>query len=277
MDGLTPDAGGQPVAGPVEAYLDRLFDLLAGTGAAGRRALDEVADHLHESSAAGVASGLSEVEAERAAVDRFGPVDRVAGELRPAPPPGVLVRRLAASAALLGSIGLVAIGLSGLVAGVLGAMFGQSFVSGDPAGVRYSSARCVDLLEYFPHATSCQAAAVAHHFDEVVTYRTAAGVLGLLGLAGFWLLRRYGPLRSSAWRPRGDLVVVVGTGAFGTALVVFGGAGSMQALSGRPGAGQLVSAGLASAIALAWFVPLLLRELRLLDWVRLLRRPGSQR
>jgi hypothetical protein len=153
-------------------------------------------------------------------------------------------------------------------------LFGKDFVSGDVVGVQYSPARCADFLEYFPHATSCQAAAMAHHFDEVVTYRTAVGVLGLLGLAAFWLLRRYGPLRSPDWRPRADLVTIAGAGAFGTGLVVFGGLGSMEALSGRPGAGQLVSAGLASAVALAWFVPLLLRRRRR----RPARpaRPGSQ-
>lgn len=252
---------GQGDGSPVEEYLDRLFDRLAGTGSTGRRALDEVTDHLRASTAAGVAAGLSPVDAERAAVDRFGPVERTARGLRPVP--GFPLRRLAASAAVLGSFGLVAVGLSGLVAGALGAVFGKPFVSGDPPGVTYTAARCADFLEYHPDAGSCQAAAVAHHFDEVVSYRVAAGVLGLLALLAFWVLRRLGPLSGPAWAARPDLVAIVGAGAFAVGAVFFGGAGSMELLSGlRDGTGGLISAGLVSLVAAALFIPVLVGQLR---------------
>jgi hypothetical protein len=258
------DAGAAgAAAGPVDEYLDRLFDLLAGTGAAGRRALGEVADHLQASTAADVAGGLSRVEAERAAVHRFGPAEQVARGLRAPVPVGFALRRLSASAAVLGSVGLVAVGLSGLAAAALGAAFGKAFVSGDAPGGTYTAARCADYLEYYPNAGSCRAAAVAHHFDEVVQYRAAAGVLGLLVLVAFWGLRRYGPLAGPAWAPRPDLVAVAGAGAFAGGAVFFGGTGSMQLLSGlRDGAGQFLSAGLVSVLALAVFGPLLARQLR---------------
>jgi hypothetical protein len=258
------DAGGAgDGAGPVEEYLDRLFDLLAGTGAAGRRALDEVADHLRTSAAADVANGLSRMDAERAAVGRFGPAEQVARGLRPPAGVGFGLRRLAASATVLGSIGLVAVGLSGLVAGALGALFGKTFVSGDPADVTYTPLRCAEYLEYYPSYGDCRAAAVAHHFDEVVQYRVAAGVLGLLVLLAFWGLRRFGPLAGPAWAPRPDLMTVVGAGAFAGGVVLFGGAGSLQLLAGlSAGAGQLLSAGLVSLVALAGFGALLVRQLR---------------
>jgi hypothetical protein len=39
----------------VDRYLDEMFDRLAGTGSAGRRALAETEDHLRASAAAGMA------------------------------------------------------------------------------------------------------------------------------------------------------------------------------------------------------------------------------
>ena len=255
--------GGAGVDGddsPVEAYLDRAFDLLAGSGPAGRRAFAELDDHLREATQAGVASGLTRAEAELAAVRRFGPPERVVPPLVRADPLAGL-RRLVSSAAVLGGIGLLAIGVSGLVAGLLGLAFGKPFVSGDGPGVTYTSQRCADFLEYHPEAGSCSAAAVAHHFDEVVFYRLYAGVLGLLALAGLGLLLRVPRLRA-LWAPRADLVAVVGAGAFGAAALVLGGAGVMEVVRGIGGAGQLVSAGLVAAVALAAFLPLLWRSLR---------------
>ncbi|WP_432991029.1 hypothetical protein [Dactylosporangium sp. CA-233914] len=60
-------------AGPVDAYLDDMFDRLAGTGAAGRRMLTETEDHLRSASADARARGLDPTAAEREAVARFGP------------------------------------------------------------------------------------------------------------------------------------------------------------------------------------------------------------
>jgi hypothetical protein len=61
---------------------------------------------------------------------------------------------------------------------------------------------------------------------------------------------------------RADLVAIIGTRSFGVAAVALGGAGAVEAVRGIGGAGQLVSAGLVSALALAAFVPLLWRTLR---------------
>jgi hypothetical protein len=58
--------------GAVERYLDRLFDLMAGTGSAGRRTLVEVEDHLREAVADGAAAGMTQDEAEADAVRKFG-------------------------------------------------------------------------------------------------------------------------------------------------------------------------------------------------------------
>ena len=57
----------------IEWYLDELFDQLAGTGAAGRRALKEAEYHLRATAADAMTRGLPEDQAEHEAVSRFGP------------------------------------------------------------------------------------------------------------------------------------------------------------------------------------------------------------
>jgi hypothetical protein len=66
--------------GPLDRCLDELFDELAGTGAAGRRALAE--DHLRSAAAAKVEHGVPAEKAEQIAVARFGSPARIAGQLR---------------------------------------------------------------------------------------------------------------------------------------------------------------------------------------------------
>jgi hypothetical protein len=56
----------------IEWYLDELFDQLAGTGAAGRRALMEAEYHLRAVAADAMTRGLPEDQAGHEAVSRFG-------------------------------------------------------------------------------------------------------------------------------------------------------------------------------------------------------------
>jgi hypothetical protein len=100
--------------------------------------------------------------------------------------------RLAVTLLRLAAVGLVGIGVSGLLSLLGGWLFGKNFVAAYPSGVTYTPARCRDLYEYAPHARSCQQAAVIHHYGEIVDYRIAAGVLGLvLALLSSVLARRY--------------------------------------------------------------------------------------
>jgi hypothetical protein len=66
----------------VDRYLDEMFDRLAGTGAAGRRALAEAEDHLRAAVADGLARNLTAQQAEHDAVARFGPPATIARQLR---------------------------------------------------------------------------------------------------------------------------------------------------------------------------------------------------
>lgn len=87
-------------------------------------------------------------------------------------------------------VGLLAIGTSGLIAAAFGSIYGRPFVAGDPPGVTYTDARCTDLSEYAPGASTCEEAATWHHYGEIVQYRVAAGLLGLVVLGVYALLRR---------------------------------------------------------------------------------------
>lgn len=254
-----------PEPGLIDAYLDRLTAELRLDGRRARRVLLEAEDHLREAAQQFSADGLPWREAEQRAIDRFGSprtvARRFAVEERRAALP-VLALELVLALGLLFGIGMSAIGASGLVAGVLGSAFSQRFVAGDTNGVSYTAARCADFLSYVPHAGSCEAAATAHHFDEVVSYRLAAGVLGLLALGGWWLLRRRLGRRRRGVLPEG-FVPTIGATLFGLAACALLGLGGLPVLLGRPaGTGELLSGGMVALVAFAGFAVAFLHELR---------------
>ena len=94
-----------------------------------------------------------------------------------------VVAGLVAAALGLSAASLLAIGISGAVAAGLGSTLGRAFVAGDAFGITYTKKRFSDYFEYEPRADSC----------EVVGYRLSAGVLGLVPLAGWLLLRGRAP------------------------------------------------------------------------------------
>jgi hypothetical protein len=144
---------------------------------------------------------------------------------------------------LIGAVGLVAIGLSGLVAEVLGRVFGPRFVAGDAPGVTYTPQRCGDYFEYFPTAPDCGQAAALHHWGEVVQYRIAAGVLGIFLLVVWWAARRT-IWRARTWQPRRPVVEVVLAGMFAAGGIVLTALSTMQIAFGQSsGAGADLSAG----------------------------------
>jgi hypothetical protein len=173
---------------PIEGYLDQLLTYLRGSAHDVRRILSEVEKHLRDATAELVAAGASEEEAQRLAIARFGHPRTVARRFsaRLAPiPPAAVATELAQVAVVLGAVGLVAIGASGLVAELLGRLFGAGFVAGDLPGVTYTRQRCAQYLEYFPNAGGCEQAATLHHWGEVVEYRVAVGVVGAFVLGAY--------------------------------------------------------------------------------------------
>ena len=252
-------------ADPIELYLDRLLAHLRGSAADVRRILAEVEEHLRDATAERAAASADGADAQRAAIAAFGDprtvARRFAGRLAPVPA-GVVVGQLVRTAVVIGAGALVAIGASGLVAEAIGRFFGPAAVAGDPPGVTYTAARCADFLEYFPRAGSCANAAVLHHWGEVVEYRVAVGVVGLLVLGGYWLWRRTQSDADAGVAYVGVLpasfAATIATSLYGVAAVALGLQGMGAFLLGPgAGAGQWLSAALVSVVmCLAYAVPL---------------------
>lgn len=252
---------------PIDAYLDRLIETLRGPGHEVRRALTESEDHLREAEAAELAAGKEPEEAARAAIARFGTPEEVARRydlMRGLAAPGQILAQAIMSLALVGSIILISIGLSGIVAAGGAAALGPKFIAGDQPGISYTPERCADFMAFHPEASTCEQAAVAHHLDETVGYRLTAGVLGLILLVVWWLTWRGARNRLGPKAIPASFVPIATTASFAAASVVLGFLGTGQWLTSgvETGAGYMLSAAAVSLVATVVFGAWLVRTLR---------------
>jgi hypothetical protein len=191
----------------------------------------EAEDHLRESVAAGVAIGMTEREAQEAAISAFGPVRAVvrAHNLRA----GQVARDLVMAALKLAWIGSFSIAASGFVAWAMDLLFGRPFVGGSPtATTRFAPANCEHWLKLWPGARTCAQAAMLESSSDAVSLRVIGGGVAGMALLGAYLLvlmywRRGGvrvlpsgffPLVAAAVFTLGGLALVVCTvtgGPFG--------------------------------------------------------------
>lgn len=169
----------------IDRYVAGLADRL-GAGQDTWRLLAETDGHLRDAQSALRAQGMDPDEAAEIAIRRFGDP----ATLVKARSPRHRVLGLLSGGWLVVSLGLAVVGLSGLVSWVLEAIWGPAFLAGDVNGVTYTPARCADFLGFFPQAGTCAAAAAMHHSDEIVSERLAAGILGIVLLAVWLLVRR---------------------------------------------------------------------------------------
>ena len=154
----------------IECYLDELFDQLAGTGAAGRRALMEAEYHLRATAADAMARGLPEDQAGHEAVSRFGPPALVARTLRSA---GRL-NRAVSTGWLLAGLAACGLGVAYLVA-----VWWHS----------WQTPNCTIALSYGCYTTGM--------LVTRVTTATTIAAAGAALLFGRWLAVRYAALTSS--------------------------------------------------------------------------------
>jgi hypothetical protein len=229
----------------IDAYLDALADHLNVSPRSARRILAETADHLHSARQELIDSGLEPAVAESEALSRFGPPEVVARGFNRHASFRLLPFSEAVAIPLLGLLaaGLLAIGLSGVLAFAIGQATGKDFIAGDLPGVTYTAERCTDFFEYHAEAPNCATAATAHHYDEVVYQRLDAGILGLIMLAAYFAALR---LRHPSRLPR------LFAPTIGAAVFVLAGCGfTLMALGPTvtgesDGAGAFLSAGIVS-------------------------------
>ncbi len=196
---------------PIDDYLDQLFKRLRTTPGDGRRILAEAEDHLRQAAAEAVEAGLTEREAQEHAISSFGSVRAVVRAHDTRFPLPAVFRDLVLAGWLLGAVGLVAVGVSGLVAAVMNTMLGRQFVGGVAAAARLHASACQHWLAVQPTAHTCVQAATLENSGDAVSLRLLAGIAGVLLLGGYRLAGR-GRLRSSL--PDG-FVPVVAASVFG--------------------------------------------------------------
>jgi hypothetical protein len=239
----------------VEQYLDELYTKLRGSPRQGRRLLAEAEDHLRQGVDEGLAGGLTLLDAQEHAVSSFGSVRAVVrahdSRLRRVPGAAV-VADVVMAAWKLGSVGLLAIGASGLVVAAMNVLFGRSFVAAVSPGIRLPAASCRYWLSNWPSAHSCAQAYMMESSSDAVSLRVAAGLLGLLLLGGYSLAKRRG------WSP-GVLpdgftptiaVTVFGMAGLGLAGLAAVDGGGLVAVRGITGPGWYLS-GAIVALAMA--------------------------
>lgn len=216
---------------PIEDYLDELLRRTRADVRTMRRLLDEASDHLHAAASELEDCGMSRQEAEAEAVRRFGPVTPIVRATLRRSFAALVVETLRA-ALFLGGCGLVAVGISGLVALVMNLWFGRSFVGG------------VSVLPF--HGASVDETA-----DDAVVLRVIAGLAGLLVLLAYLALRRH------ASAPRlltAGLVDALGAAAFAAGTAGLAIASADQAVqNGSSGVGFPLSGALVALPATVCF------------------------
>ena len=175
---------------PIEDYLDELLLRLRLPPRETRRMLTEAEAHLRDAADAAEQHGLSRADAERHAVRQFGSAHDVAGAAWTARrrSPWLIAINLAWSSVLVGGAVLVAVGVSGALAGLANATFGPSFVGALPK--TYSAGSCRYYLAVHHTATTCAQAAMLETSQDAVALRLLAGAVGVLLLVAALLARR---------------------------------------------------------------------------------------
>jgi hypothetical protein len=248
---------------PIEEYLDLLYARLRTSPRQARRVLAEAEDHLREAVADGLSAGMTEHEAQEAAISSFGSVRAVVrahdARLRRFPAL-VVLGDLVMSAWMLAGVGLLAIGVSGLVAEAMNAAFGPRFVGAIPSAARFTAATCRSWLADNPGAHTCTQAAILETSGDAVRLRLLAGIAGLVLLAAYHLARRYwsDPMLPDGFVPT---VAVSLFGLAGLAGLGLAWLATSQGVAGVSGPGFYLSGAIVSLAVAAVYIPALHRTL----------------
>jgi hypothetical protein len=244
----------------IEEYLSDLRASLELAPEEAELVVAEAEDHLRETAAGGLATGMTEHEAQQAAISAFGSISAVvrAHASRPADfirgrTPAAVLGDLVLAGWKLAGTGLVAVGVSGLVVLVMNIVFGRAFTGQAPAGVPFQKGDCAYWKSLWPGAHTCATAHMLEASSDAVVLRAGAGLIGV-GLLVTYGIARFVQRR----RGRGPVVVlagyfpllaagVFGSGALGLALAQLTGFAITQ------GPGTYLSGAIVAAIAAVWY------------------------
>ncbi|MEO9254027.1 MAG: permease prefix domain 1-containing protein [Tepidiformaceae bacterium] len=253
--------------GLIDEYLDELAAALRVDGRRARRILAETEDHLNEAVRTQLLAGLSEAEAEREAILRFGTPSDIAARFSNGLTDGLAMRswlfRMYVYVALLAGVVLVSAGVAGQISSGVGLAFGKDIMAGDAPGTSYTAGRCQEYFALQPEATTCEQAATAHHFDEEWRNADIALVLGVIVLGSHWYLRRRFARSERANSLPRETFSALGMAAFGVAaplLLLFGTASTIAAP--RSSGAQYIVDGAIALVFFAVFLRAGVRSLR---------------
>ena len=249
----------------IDAYLDRLFDHLSGTGSRGRRVLIEAQAHLEEAVERAVAAGQPRADAERDAIRRFGTPEEIAHAHAQAGvlPVSATLGRIFAAGWLLAGVAGLTVALMGAIDAALAHFAGGAFVTDDPVDMTYTAARCHELGVSNGDAVACRAASIAHHMQELTLLPMLAGVAGAVLLVLFVLARRAPLLRALTHLPNAAMMSGVGAVGFGGVGLVLASYGMLGIAFGeRVEVGAHLAEGLAAMTAGLVFLPEAWRQAR---------------
>jgi len=240
----------------IQQYLARLRASLPAREA--ERIMAEAEDHLRETERAGLAVGLTEDEAQAAAISAFGSVTAVVRAHR---------ARLLRSPALAGDLVtaawkliwlmLLAAGLTGLLDVIMEFMVGGDFLSG--LVPRLTRAQCRHVMSQYPYAAgNCSQASFLGGRHGLLTVCTIAGLLGIFLFLAYLAMRDLQRSRGrAAWQvlPAGFFPAVAVT-AFGLLAAVLSWQTGVIAADGDGPGGLMTGAVMAIAVAVFYGVRL---------------------
>ena len=245
----------------IERYLDDLLRELRGDPAVVRRMLRESEQHLYDAADRYARAGLEPADAARRAVADFGPahhVARTANRAAMAASVRATVRRLAGELGPLAALGLVAVGVSGLVARLMTAIWGPTFVFADPPGTTYPAVDCRYWTSIHPHAGSCAKAYLTEAMADGLLARYVVGALGVVALCVTAFVRRRRRLPALPRIGGTPALVAAAACAVATLGLVALAVDAMRIANGN-GAGQWLSGAVVAACAGACFALVHLR------------------
>jgi hypothetical protein len=244
----------------IEGYLNELRASLELAPEEAVLVVAEAEDHLRETAACGLATGMTELEAQQAAISAFGSIRAVvhAHASRPADfirgrTPAAILGDLVLAGWKLAGTGLMTVGVSGLVVSVMNIVFGRAFTGQAPAGVSFQKADCAYWMGLWPGARTCAAAHMLEASSDAVVLRVGGGVIGVALLVAYGVVRylqrqhRRGPVVVLAGYFPLVAAGVFGAGALGLALA------QLTGFAITEGPGSYLSGAIVAAAAAAGY------------------------